>query len=72
MLDDWYLSTTAMASTVARCVFLGPHKELSLLYEECPMPQISDGEILAKIRLATICGSDLHTLAGTRREATPR
>ena len=61
-----------MASTAARCVFLGAHKGLSLLYEECAVPQISDGEILAKIRLATVCGSDLHTIAGTRKETAPR
>ncbi len=29
------------------------------------------GEALLRIRLATICGSDLHTISGARREDTP-
>lgn len=32
---------------------------------------LQPGEILARIRLATICGSDLHTISGQRTEATP-
>lgn len=36
------------------------------------LPKLSDGEVLAKILVATICGSDLHTLFGRRKEATPR
>ncbi|MCB0111944.1 MAG: alcohol dehydrogenase catalytic domain-containing protein, partial [Caldilineaceae bacterium] len=37
-----------------------------------PLPsQLNDREILVKIRLATICGSDLHTVAGERQEPTP-
>ena len=64
--------TTGMASNAARCVFVGADKGVSLLYEECSMPEISDGEILAKVRLATICGSDLHTISGKRKTPTPR
>ncbi len=61
-----------MASLAERCVFVGAERDVNLLHEECAMPQISDGEILAKVRLATICGSDLHTISGKRKEATPR
>lgn len=40
--------------------------------ETYPLPlELKAGEVLAKIRLATICGSDLHTVAGHRQEATP-
>ena len=33
--------------------------------------RLQPGEVLARIRLATICGSDLHTISGQRAEATP-
>jgi len=32
---------------------------------------LGEGEVLAEITLATICGSDLHTIAGQRQEPTP-
>jgi D-arabinose 1-dehydrogenase-like Zn-dependent alcohol dehydrogenase len=39
---------------------------------ELPLPtELQPGEVLVKLRLATICGSDLHTVAGHRQEATP-
>ena len=35
--------------------------------EEAALPtQLNPGEVLVRIRLATVCGSDLHTLAGRR------
>ena len=35
--------------------------------EEAVLPtQLNPGEVLVRIRLATVCGSDLHTLAGRR------
>jgi len=34
---------------------------------EDPLP----GHVLAKVRMATICGSDLHTVSGRRVESTP-
>ena len=60
------------AGMAGRCVFVGADKEPCLLYEECQIPEISEGEVLARIRLATICGSDLHTVDGRRKEAVPR
>lgn len=37
-----------------------------------PIPSmLNAGEVLVQIRLATICGSDLHTISGQRTEATP-
>lgn len=59
-------------SQASRVVFLGAGREPSLFHEFCPIPDLRDGEILAKIRLATICGSDVHTITGKRAEAVPR
>ena len=39
--------------------------------EEAPLPAPGPGEVLVRIRLATICGSDLHTLAGRRAAPGP-
>lgn len=39
---------------------------------ELPLPaQLEKGVVLVEIALATICGSDLHTCAGRRKQATP-
>lgn len=47
--------------------FAGPHAPLDLV--EIPIPAVlNEGEVLVHIELAAICGSDLHTLAGTRPE----
>ena len=40
--------------------------------EVVAIPRLKSGEILGKVRMATICGSDLHTISGKRKEATPR
>ncbi len=50
-------------------IFTGPGRPLRL--ETWELPPLGAGELLVKIELATICGSDLHTVAGTRQEATP-
>ena len=51
-------------------VFLGADRPLEK--EETTLPKIlGTGEILVRITLATICGSDLHTLSGHRQEKTP-
>lgn len=36
-----------------------------------PLPQPADGEMVVRIRLATVCGSDLHTVAGRRPGPCP-
>lgn len=58
--------------TARRLVFLGSHAEPSLIQEVVGIPKLKSGEILGKMRMATICGSDLHTISGKRKEATPR
>ena len=51
-------------------VFHSPNQALTRT--EFPLPsQLAEGEVLVKISLATICGSDLHTLSGQRSEKTP-
>ena len=58
--------------TARRLVFLGSHVDPCLIQEEVTIPQLKSGEILGKFRMATICGSDLHTISGKRKEAVPR
>lgn len=58
--------------TALRIVFLGSHAEPCLIQEVVAIPMLKSGEILGKVRMATICGSDLHTISGIRKEATPR
>ncbi|MFI6647974.1 zinc-binding dehydrogenase [Streptomyces sp. NPDC050529] len=36
-----------------------------------PRPELAPGEVLVRIELATICGSDLHTLSGDRPTPLP-
>lgn len=36
-----------------------------------PIPELGPGEVLVRVRLATVCGSDLHTVAGRRSAACP-
>ena len=36
------------------------------------LPTLNEGEVLVKVRAATICMSDIHTVCGLRVEPTPR
>ncbi|MFN6552516.1 zinc-binding dehydrogenase [Mycolicibacterium septicum] len=36
-----------------------------------PIPELGPGEVLVRVRLATVCGSDLHTVTGRRSAACP-
>lgn len=36
-----------------------------------PVPALGAGEVLVRVRLATVCGSDLHTVTGRRPAACP-
>ncbi|MGW5300150.1 zinc-binding dehydrogenase [Rhodococcus aetherivorans] len=38
---------------------------------DVPVPRLGDGELLVRVRLATVCGSDLHTVAGRRPGPRP-
>lgn len=50
-------------------VFLGP----SLGFERIAVPQVllGEGDLLVRVELATVCGSDLHTVSGLRHEPVP-
>ena len=50
-------------------VFHGAGRALTL--ERFPIPALKDGEVLARIRCATICGSDLHSFFGRRHAPAP-
>ena len=50
-------------------VFEQPGKLLAV--RELPIPQLKSHEALVKIECCTICGSDLHTVKGTRQEKSP-
>lgn len=39
--------------------------------EWVPVPDLKPGEVLVRVRLATICGSDRHTVAGRRSQPYP-
>lgn len=38
---------------------------------EVPVPALCDGDVLVRVRLATVCGSDLHTVSGRRCGPVP-
>ncbi|MGN2635261.1 zinc-binding dehydrogenase [Nocardia takedensis] len=38
---------------------------------EVPLPHPGPGELVVRVRLATVCGSDLHTVSGRRGGACP-
>ncbi len=50
-------------------IFRGPGQPLEMATQ--PLPACGPGEALVALSLATICGSDLHTLDGRRNEPTP-
>ena len=56
----------------SRYVFNGTNAKPMFEMEETKLPSLKDGEVLVKVRTATICLSDLHTVCGTRIEPTPR
>lgn len=53
-------------------VFLGRERSPAFVTESTRLPaRLTPGQVLVKVELATICGSDLHTLNGTRTTAHP-
>lgn len=58
------MSRTAMAAIYRGN---GPTLELVTL----PVPEPAAGEAVVRVECCTVCGSDLHTLTGARREVTP-
>ena len=56
--------------TAQRQVFHGAGQPLSLERRDLDF-DLAPGEVLVAIDLATVCGSDLHTIDGTRTEVVP-
>ncbi len=56
-------------STARHAIYHGPGREFELA--ERPLPPCGPGELLVAVSLATICGSDLHTVDGRRTTPTP-
>ena len=56
-----------------RFVFQGlKAKPMFQMETNVDLPKLNEGEVLVKVRAATICLSDIHTVCGTRNEPTPR
>lgn len=47
------------------------HGSGSVVVESLPTPTVGPGEVLVDISLATVCGSDLHTVSGRRPGPCP-
>lgn len=54
---------------IRAAVFAGPGKRFHV--ELLSIPQLAPGEALVRVRLCTLCGSDLHTFTGRRHGPTP-
>lgn len=39
--------------------------------ESIPIPRLGPGDVLVRVRLATVCGSDRHTVSGRRSQPCP-
>lgn len=53
------------------CVMLFNEKKGSILPEYTALPELQKGEVLVKNKYTTLCGSDLHTFTGRRKEPSP-
>ena len=63
------MTNEAKSRTAQAAVFRGPVQPLVL--ERFPFPALTGGDALARIRCATICGSDLHSFHGRRPAPAP-
>lgn len=54
---------------IRAAVFDGPGRPLR--FEAVPRPRLGPGEALLRVRMCTVCGSDLHTFTGRRLGPTP-
>ena len=54
----------------SRAIVFDP-SDRSLSLRHLPMRPLRPGEVLARVRLSAICGSDLHTIRGRRDPGGP-
>jgi putative phosphonate catabolism associated alcohol dehydrogenase len=59
----------SVADTATAAVWCGVEEGFSL--QRQPFPRLRPGEMVVAVELATICGSDLHTIAGDRPTPVP-
>jgi len=62
-------ASSMVESSSRAAVFRSPGAPLELLTR--PVPELVEGEILARVLCCTLCGSDLHTYRGRRSTPTP-
>jgi putative phosphonate catabolism associated alcohol dehydrogenase len=58
-----------MTDRITALEFDGPYQPFRLTHSA--RPDLGEGEALIRVTLATVCGSDWHTIAGLRTEPTP-
>lgn len=63
------LPTTELPTQARAAVFSAPNQPFSLL--SFPLRAVRPGEILVRVTLTTICGSDLHSFCGARPSPVP-
>ena len=63
-------SKSAKPETCQVAIFNEPNQTLEIRHEAIPV--IANDELLVRVNACTICGSDLHTITGKRKEDTPR
>jgi threonine 3-dehydrogenase len=56
------------AATTTAAVWRGSG---GIALESVAVPQLQPGDVLARVRLATVCGSDRHTVSGRRDQPCP-
>ena len=60
---------TPLPTTSRAAVFHAVGQPLTL--EQFPIPRLQGSEVLARVRCATVCGSDLHSFYGRRHSPMP-
>ena len=55
--------------TMQALVFYGPG---DIRIEKRPIPEINSGEVLIKVKMAGVCGTDIRIFRGTKKIAAPR
>ncbi|HXG05253.1 MAG TPA: alcohol dehydrogenase catalytic domain-containing protein, partial [Candidatus Binatia bacterium] len=69
-MDEPSVPTSRMMGATARAaVFEGPGKPFVL--RAYPLEEPGPGEVLVRVRMSTICGSDLHSWEGKRASPVP-
>lgn len=56
-------------STVRAALFEAAGRALEI--QQLPMPALQAGQVLVRVRMCTLCGSDLHTFSGRRTTPAP-